>query len=133
MKKKTAGALLGGVAIGAGLGVLFAPKSGKETRADLKAKMDELVNQAKEMDLDDVREYVVTKTEEIENALKDLDKEKVLKIAKDKAKEIQKSAKDLVSYVKDKGEPVLEETADAVRQKAIDATKAVLAKLEKTN
>ena len=100
MKKKTAGALLGGVAIGAGLGVLFAPKSGKETRADLKAKID-------------------------------LDKEKVLKIAKDKAKEIQKSAKDLVSYVKDKGEPVLEEAADAVRQKAIDATKAVLAKLEK--
>ena len=133
MKKRTAGALLGGVAIGAGLGVLFAPKSGKETRAELKAKMEELVNKAKEMDLDDVREYVVTKTEEIENALKDLDKEKVLKIAKEKAKEIQKSAKDLVSYVKDKGEPVLEETADAVRQKAIDATKAVLAKLEKTN
>ena len=133
MKKRTAGALLGGIAIGAGLGVLFAPKSGKETRAELKAKMEELVNKAKEMDLDDVREYVVTKTDEIENALKDLDKEKVLKIAKDKAKEIQKSAKDLASYVKDKGEPVLEEAADAVRQKAIDATKAVLAKLEKTN
>ena len=131
MKKRTAGALLGGVAIGAGLGVLFAPKSGKETRADLKTKIEELVNKAKEMDLDDVREYVVTKTEEIENALKDLDKEKVLKIAKEKAKEIQKSAKDLVNYVKDKGEPVLEEAADAVRQKAIDATKAVLAKLEK--
>ncbi len=130
MKKKTVTALLGGTAIGVGLGFLFAPKSGKETREELKAKIDELISHAKEMDLDDVKEYVVEKTEEIEEALKDLDKEKVLKIAKEKAKEIQKSAKDLVNYVKDKGEPVLQEAADAVREKAIDATKAVLKKLE---
>ena len=131
MKKKTAMALLGGTALGVGLGVLFAPKSGKETRAELKAKIDELLEKAKSIDLDDVREYVVTKTEEIEKALKDLDKEKVLKIAKSKAKKIQNAAKHLVDYVKDKGEPVLEEAADAVRQKAIDVTKSVLAKLEK--
>ncbi len=133
MKKKTIAALLGGTAIGAGLGILFAPKSGKETREELKQKMDELIQKAKEMDLDDVREYVVSKTEEIETALKDLDKEKVLKIAKAKAKKIQDSAKDLVNYVKDKGEPVLQETADALREKAIDVTKGVLAKLENKN
>ncbi len=130
MKKKTAAALLGGAAVGAGLGVLFAPKKGSETRADLKAKMDELVNKVKDIDMDDVKEYVVQKTEEIEAALKDLDKEKAVEIAKKKAKEIQKSAKDLVDYVKDKGEPVLTDTANAVREKAIEATKAVLAKLE---
>ena len=32
-----------GAAIGGALGVLFAPKSGKETRQDLKNKLDELV------------------------------------------------------------------------------------------
>ena len=36
-KGKTVAAILGGAAIGAGLGILFAPKSGKETRAELKA------------------------------------------------------------------------------------------------
>ena len=82
MKKKTVAALLGGAAVGAGLGILFAPKKGEETRAELKAKMDELVNKARDIDMDDVKEYVVTKTDEIENALKDLDKEKVLEIAK---------------------------------------------------
>ena len=41
-KGKTVAAILGGAAIGAGLGILFAPKSGKETRAELKAKMEEL-------------------------------------------------------------------------------------------
>ena len=94
--------------------------------------MDELVNKARDIDMDDVKEYVVTKTDEIENALKDLDKEKVLEIAKKKSKEIQKSAKDLVNYVKDKGEPVLTDAANAVREKAIETTKAVLEKLENT-
>lgn len=130
MKKKTAAALLGGAAIGAGLGILFAPKSGKETRAELKEKLDDLVNKAKEVDLDDVKEYVVRKSEEIEVALKDLDKEKVLKVAQKKAQEIQKSAKELVDYVKEKGEPLLEEAATAVREKAIEVTKGVLKKLE---
>ena len=130
MKKKTAAALLGGAAIGAGLGILFAPKSGKETRAELKEKLDELVKKAKEVDMDDVKEYVVQKSEEIEAALKDLDKEKVLKTAQKKAQEIQKSAKELVDYVKAKGEPVLQDAANAVREKAIEVTKSVLKKLE---
>ena len=130
MKNKTAAALLGGAAIGSGLGILFAPKSGKETRAELKEKLDELVKKAKEVDMDDVKEYVVQKSEEIEAALKDLDKEKVLKTAQKKAQEIQKSAKELVDYVKEKGEPVLQDAANAVREKAIEVTKGVLKKLE---
>ena len=129
-KVKTFGALLGGAAIGAGLGLLLAPKSGKETRSDLKKKIDELVTKAKEVDADDIKEYIARKSSEIEESVKDLDKEKVLNIAKEKASEIQKNATKLVEYVKKKGEPVLQEAATAVREKAIIATKAILAKLE---
>jgi len=41
------GVLIGGL-IGAALGVLFAPKSGKETREDIARKTDELLFKAKE-------------------------------------------------------------------------------------
>ncbi len=131
MGKKKVGSLLGGVAIGAGLGLLFAPKKGSETREELKNKMNDLVAKAKNMDVDDVKEYIVTKTEEIEKALKDLDKEKALDIAKKKSKEIEKNVKELVAYAKKKGTPVLEEATEAVRVKAVEVTKSVLEKLEK--
>ena len=130
MKKKTMVSLLSGALVGAGLGILFAPKKGSETREDIKEKVNELISKAREIDADDVREYVVQKSEEIEAALKDLDKEKVKKIAKQKARDIEKSATDLVNYVKSKGEPVLLDATESLRVKAVEVTKSVLEKLE---
>ena len=130
-KKKGFGKLLAGMAIGAGLGVLFAPKSGEETRKELKQKIDELINKAKELDKDEVKETIESKIALIQSELADLDKEKVLKIAKKKAKDIQDMANELVDYAVEKGTPVLESAADSVRKKAITVTKQVLKKLEK--
>lgn len=127
---KTVAALLGGTAVGAGLGVLFAPKSGKETREDLKKKLDELVNKVQDIKVEDIKKYVSKKTKEIEKALKDLDKEQVLKEAEKKAKQIENTAKELVDYVKEKGEQALVSSAEAIHQKAIEVTKSVLNKLE---
>jgi len=131
-RKSGMGKLLVGVGIGAALGVLFAPKKGSETRKELKEKIDELIAKAKEIDVEEVKENVTLKIEEIKLELSELDKEKVLKIAKQKAKQIQTMAEELVSYAVEKGTPILEKSANAVREKAIDVTKEVLAKLEKT-
>ncbi|MCI8467781.1 MAG: YtxH domain-containing protein [Bacilli bacterium] len=130
MKKKTVAALGVGAAVGAGLGILFAPKSGKETREELKTKITELRNKVKELDIEDVKKYVEEKINLIENEIKELDKEKVLKIAKTQAKKIEKECKDLAKFVKDKSEPVLTNAVEAVREKALEVTKQVLAKLE---
>lgn len=130
-EKKGFGKLVAGLAIGAGLGVLFAPKKGSETRTELKHKMDELLAKVKDIDAKEVKENMEIKIEEIKAELKDLDKEKVLKIAKKQAKNIQDKAEDLVSYAVEKGTPVLEKTAEAVREKAIAVTKEILNKLEK--
>ena len=40
-------------------------------------------------------------------------------------------ASELVEYAVEKGTPVLEKTADSLRQKAVQVTKEVLNKLEK--
>lgn len=129
-KKHGLGKLLAGVAIGTGLGVLFAPKKGEETRKELKEKMDELLNRVKELDKDEVKETIESKIALIQSELEELDKEKVMKIAKKKAAEIQDMAEELVDYAIEKGTPVLEKTATAVREKAIEVTKQVLKKLE---
>ena len=130
-KKSGLGKFLAGAAIGAGLGVLFAPKKGSETRRELKQKFDELVAKAKEIDIDEVKENIENKVEEIKAELEDLDKEKVLKIAKKKAKEIETKANELLNYAIEKGTPVLEKTASTVKEKTIEVTKQILAKLEK--
>ena len=130
-KKKAFATLAAGAAIGAGLGVLFAPKKGSETRQDLKKKLDELVGKVKEIDLDDVKDEFFAKVDSIKKELDDLDKEKALKIAKKKGEELKKKSEDLVKLAKEKGTPVLENVANEVREKAIVVVKDVLKKLEK--
>lgn len=130
MSKKGAGKFVLGAALGAGLGLLFAPKKGKDLRKDLKVKMDELVNKVKEIDPEELKEDFDKKLEEIKKELEDLDKEKVLKIAKKKGNEIKKKADELVNMAIEKGEPLLKDAAESVRDKAVEVTKDVLTKLE---
>ena len=130
MSKKGTGKFVLGAAIGAGLGLLFAPKKGKELREDLKEKTGGLINQAKEIDPEEVKKEFDKKVKAIKKELADLDKEKALKIAKKKGKEIQQKADELVDLAVEKGTPVLKDTAEDLREKAISLTKEVVKKLE---
>ncbi len=119
-----------GLGIGGALGVLFAPKSGKETRKDLKKSYDKLVQKVKELDAEEVKESILDKIEEIKATLQDLDKEKVLDIAAVKAEQLKEKCEDLVNYTKEKATPIVERYAEEVREGAIKVTKQVLKKLE---
>ena len=57
-KKKGFGKFLAGVGIGAGLGILFAPKKGSETRRELKQKLNEMLEKAKNVDIEEVKQNI---------------------------------------------------------------------------
>ena len=131
MGKNGWGKFVVGAGIGAGLGLLFAPKKGSELRADLKVRADELLEKAKEVDIKEVEENIINKINEIKNEIKDLDKEKVLKIAKEKGEQVKNKANELVKVAKEKGTPVLHEKAEEVKEKAIAVAKDAINRLEK--
>lgn len=129
-KKSGLGKFLLGAGIGVGLGILFAPKSGKETRRDLKNKMDDLLEKAKNIDIQEVKMAIETKVKEIKEDLKNLDKETAVEAIKEQAKKIKKKADELVDYAVKKGTPVIENAAKEVKKSTVKALESITAKLK---
>ena len=129
-KKSGLGKFILGAGIGAGIALLFAPQEGSKTRKELKIKLDELLDKAKQIDVDDVKADIIQRVEELRMGVKDLDKEKALEIAKSQAKKIEKKANELYEVAKEKSAPVIEKAAKEVKETALKAAKEVVNKLE---
>lgn len=130
MKKKTVATATISMAAGAGLGMMFAPKKGEDLRKDLKNKISELTEKIKNTNIEDIKENLQKSLDKIEKDLEDLDKEKVKKVAEKKAKQIEKDLEELIKSAKDKKDNIIEESATALKEKAIEVTKEILEKLE---
>lgn len=129
-KKGKLGSFLGGALVGAGLGILFAPKSGSETRKALAEEISVLWDKIRGMDADEIKNKLEAKLKEIEDGIKSLDKEKVLSIAKEKCEVLKQKVDELITMAKDASKPVIENAALSVKRKLASVTKDVLKKLE---
>lgn len=132
-KKKGLGKFFAGALLGAGLGLLFAPTKGSETREALKKKIDELLNQLKDMDSEEIKNDFNKRIQDIKIELVDLDKEKVSAFAKEKGNQLKEKAQDLVELAKEKGTPAIRKSAEAVLESVISVSNDVLKKLENSN
>ena len=127
------GKFVGGLAIGAGLGLLFAPDNGKNTRRVLKKKVDELLDKLREVDLDEVKDELLFKAETLQAELASLDKEKAKDLALEQAQKIKEKAEELYKYAIEKSTPVVEKAADEVRKQALKVVKEIEGKLAEDN
>ncbi|MBR1386385.1 MAG: YtxH domain-containing protein [Bacilli bacterium] len=127
---KGVGTFVTGVAVGAALGVLFAPKKGSETREDLKELFDEIVGKIRDIDAQDVKDAIASKIADIRKSISELDKEKIVEIAKEKGALLKEKCEDLIAYAKEKGIPAVERTAKELKDRTIAVTKDVVNKLE---
>ncbi len=70
-KGKFAAGTIFGAIVGLAAGILTAPKSGKETRADLKMKAEDMKNKATDV-IEDVKDTATKKAEDIKNKATDV-------------------------------------------------------------
>lgn len=130
-KNKGTGKFVLGALIGAGVALMFAPKSGKELRKELKVKIDELVEEIKDLEMDDVKKSITNKIKELENDIKEFDKEKAVEAAKEKAKIIEKKASELITEAEKAAKPKLVELTTDIKHKTIKTLQSAIDHLEK--
>lgn len=100
-----------GAAIGATLGILYAPKAGKETREDIKHKADELMHQAEDLYLK-AKTSVDRKISEVKKLGDKIDKTAYEKLVDEVLKDLKNNQEVTAEAGKKLGEQLKEDWKD---------------------
>ena len=134
MKKSSGwGKFFVGAAIGAGLALLFAPRSGIETRQILWDKMVALKKKLEEIEPEDVKNKAIEIMDDIKTTISDLDREKVKEIIQEKSIHAIAKTDELITLAREKGTPMFQKAAYDIKEKTSSVLKGMANKLDESN
>lgn len=126
MAQSKARHFLTGALVGAGLGILLAPKEGSETRKELKNSFKELIDTIKEIDVEQTKSVLFEKVESLKNELNKIDPEEAKEILFDKKELVEKKCDELITESKEQGATVVLKAAQKVKDKTSNLITEVL-------
>ena len=130
MAQSKARHFLTGALVGAGLGILLAPKEGSETRKELKNSFKELIDTIKEIDVEQTKSVLFEKVESLKNELNKIDPEEAKEILFDKKELVEKKCDELITESKEQGATVVLKAAQKVKDKTSNLITEVLKDLD---
>lgn len=119
-----------GALIGVGLGILFAPREGSETRKKLKESFEELSDTVKNIDIDDTKEQILKKIENIKKQISSIKLEDAKKILTEKKELIEEKCDNIIYDVEASTIPAVIETTKKVKNKSDKILDDVIEELE---
>ena len=87
---------LTGALIGAGIGILLAPKEGSKTRNDLKKSFDELCTTVKEINWEEAKQNIADKIDNFKSEWQELDKDEAIASVEEKESIIETTLDEIV-------------------------------------
>ena len=119
-----------GLGIGVCLGALLTPKNGEENRKAVKAKATELVDKAKKIDYEALKEKLYDEFYTLKDEVADMESEKALAIAKSTAESLEAKADKLIADAIEAGKPKVEKSVVELKKKTAELLKDISKKLE---
>lgn len=109
-----------GALVGAGLGILLAPKEGSETRNDLRKSFSLLVDTIKNVDIEETKAILLNKVSEIRDELLDIDSATAQDLAKEKVDIVTTKCDELIETAAENNVPIVEKAALSVKENAVN-------------